>query len=273
MILAGIVLYNPDLTRLTENVNAIKMQDVDVVFFDNGSNNVSLVEEIFPEIQIIKSETNKGISLALNELFRYAVRESKYDWVLTLDQDSVVSDDLISVYQNLIRQLPDNLSIICPKIQDRNANLKRETTESDGYVDLCITSGCLNRVSAWQDINGFDESMFIDGVDFDFCIRLIKKGWKIFKTNQTYILHEVGRSKVIKILGKEYLSLNHSPFRYYYIIRNQIYLGRKHNQLFRQILVTARMFYTVILYENQKTDKLKRMCKGLFDGLCMKIVK
>lgn len=267
LIIVGIVLYNPEINRLKENIDAVVRQAQQLVFINNGSKNINEILPIIPkDAVLINNEKNVGIATALNQILQYAL-DHDFEWAITLDQDSVVSDKLVATYQEKIKD--SRLGMVCCEIKDRNAVLQREkdAKKEDCYVKVCITSASMLNVEAWRRIGGFDDSMFIDSVDFDICISLRKHGWKILKTYDTYILHEVGHSKVIKIFGKDYLSLNHSPFRYYYIVRNQIYLGRKYHFLSRNLLVTARTFWTVLRYEEQKKKKLARMVNGLIDGL------
>lgn len=273
-ILAGIVLYNPDIDRLSENIKSISSQVEKLVLIDNGCRDKDYIQLVSSDCEIIINDKNLGIATALNQILQYAL-DYDYDWALTLDQDSVSSPDLIKTYCDVIRDLNDDkLGMICCKINDRNATLQREdVVKSDAYINQCITSASMVNVKAWQNISGFDDVMFIDSVDFDFCIMLQKFGWKIYRTSQTQILHEVGHSKIIKIFGKEYLSLNHSPFRYYYIIRNCIYEGRKHSFLLHNLFVIARVFWTVFRYEKQKKEKLSSMLIGLYHGFTMRVSK
>lgn len=274
-ILAGIVLYNPDIDRLSENIKSISSQVEKLVLIDNGCSDTGYTLLVSNNSEIIINNKNLGIATALNQILQYAL-DHDYDWALTLDQDSVSSPDLIKTYCDVIQKLNDDkLGMICCKINDRNATLQREedVIKTDAYIDKCITSASMVNVKAWQNICGFDDVMFIDSVDFDFCITLQKYGWKIYRTIQTQILHEVGHSKIVKFFGKEYLSLNHSPFRYYYIVRNCIYEGRKHGFLLSNLFVTARVFFTVFRYEKQKKEKLSRMLIGLYHGFTMRISK
>ena len=273
-IIAGIVLYNPDISRLKENIEAIISQVDKLVLVDNGCQTDDY-EQVSRDqrIVVLKHDKNLGIATALNTILRYA-NEHGYDWALTLDQDSVAPSNLVEVYKSVIPG-KERLGMVCCKIHDRNFTMQREESlpQEDEYIDQCITSASMVNVKAWQDVGGFDDQMFIDSVDFDFCIMLRKRGWKIFKTYKTQLLHEVGHSKVVMIFGKEYLALNHSPFRYYYIVRNTIYEGRKHDFLFRSLLRVARAFWTVIKFEDMKSQKLKRMLKGFVDGFCMKVTE
>ncbi len=273
-IIGGIVLYNPDIERLQQNLLSVKPQVDLVVVVNNGSTNIDAVKRILSDdIVIIHNERNEGIATALNQILQYAL-DNDFDWALTLDQDSVIADNLVSTYRETLIGKDDVAMIHC-KIADRNANMERvkNMPKEDGYIEQCITSASMLRVKAWQQVGGFDDFMFIDSVDFDLCNALRHAGWKIYRTYKTEVLHELGHAKIIKIFGKEYLSLNHSPFRCYYISRNLIYNARKWGGLSRALLVYARCFWTILRYEHPKRKKLQMTIKGLVDGFTCKITK
>lgn len=267
MILAGIVLYNPNIKRLKENLFAIKNQVNEVIFIDNASANIDEIEGNvnFKDILIIKNSKNQGIAYALNQIMTYA-KENKYEWVLTLDQDSVVADNLISEYSKYTND--KQIGIINPKIIDRNFTKSESDIDQNkiSYPTLAITSGCLTRRSAWEIVGGFDEWLFIDSVDFDFCYRLTKYNYKILSTPFTNILHEVGHSRLVKFLGKEEMVYNHSAFRYYYIFRNKIVIGYRYNRLKRNILWLIKKLLLIIIYENNRYSKIKAIINGTLDG-------
>ena len=66
---------------------------------DNGSDNIKNIEDCvlnnWKNITIIKNGKNEGIAKALNQMFEFAI-EQQYEYVLTLDQDSVCPDNIIS---------------------------------------------------------------------------------------------------------------------------------------------------------------------------------
>jgi len=269
-IMAGIVLYDPDIVRLKENVYAVKNQVDRVLLVDNNSKNVNKIRAIFIKdttVYLIENTKNLGVATALNQIMTYA-EQHEYEWVLTLDQDSVVSSNIINEYERYLN-IP-NIGIVCCKICDRNFERERDRNISKECecVKFCITSGALTNVDTWKKIGGFDDFMFIDSVDVDFCISLNNSGYKIVKTYLTYILHEVGHSYTVKLFGREELVLNHSPFRCYYIIRNEIYLGRKYDSesMLIHLLRAFKRILIVMLYEKQKISKGRAMLKGFIDG-------
>jgi len=272
MYIAGIVLFNPDLERLRENIEAIAGQVSSVICVDNGSDNIEKIMELlskYNNVSLEQNSKNLGIACALNQILKYAqIRGSK--WVLTLDQDSVADKNLISVYDKYI-ELP-NIGMFTPIIKDRNnpqlVKLDKEYVE----IPECITSGCLTNVEAMYEIGGFDEKMFIDFVDFDACHSLTERGYRIIRINYCGLLHEVGKTKSAKFLGMNVEIYNHSAFRKYYIIRNGLYFIYKHKNSLNPVKEYFRLmkyFLLVIIYESNKKEKIKSMCKGFCDGIKM----
>lgn len=74
------------------------------------------------------------------------------------------------------------------------------------------------------EIGGLDESLFIDGVDFEWCCRAQSKGYVVGQTTKLTLTHKVGQ-KDFRI-GK-YQSIISAPFRYYYQCRNYVWLCRR----------------------------------------------
>ncbi|OYP57160.1 glycosyltransferase [Segatella bryantii] len=272
-MIAGIVLFNPDPIRLRENIEAIKPQVDKLILIENGSTDFSYIDNIdFSDLVYIRNPRSMGIAYALNQILQYAY-DNNHQWALTLDQDSVVADNLIVEYEKVINT--PNTGIICCKTIDRNFKDDELNTYGVKEVNYCITSASYTNVSAWKDVGGFDTQMIIDWVDWDICIALRKKGFKILKTDKTYILHELGTNTQKKsFLGHTFLILNRSQFRYYYVARNWIYIGRKWQEesIFKCIVQVLKWLFIALIFEKNKMENLKAFIKGSFDGLKMKIV-
>ena len=269
-IIASIVTFNPDIARLKANVEAIVPQINEIVIIDNGSKNISDIQSLicnYKSIDLIINENNKGIAKALNQAAEYALRKG-YKWIITLDQDSVAPENLVSTYSKFTDC--NDIGIVCCKIVDRNfGELKEQKLKTKGYeeVPMCITSASMMNLNAWKQVGGFDEKMFIDSVDFDICLSMREHGYKIIRTYDASLLHEVGHSEIRKLLGKEYQIYHHSPLRYYYMVRNGIYLGKKHHFTERAIYRAFRLFFLVILFEDNKFYKAKMMSLGFYHAI------
>lgn len=267
---AGIVLYNPDILRLKQNIDSIIRQVDTLIIVDNASKNddIETLIHSYSKIVFIKNDKNYGIAKALNQIICCADK-LKYKWVLTLDQDSVCKPNLISKYNKIIKN-HENIGLVTSNYIDRNIEMENYSNTDIEEVDFCITSGTFTNINAIKNIGGFDEKMFIDMVDYDICYAMKKNGFKILRINYVGFIHEVGRSNKHKLLGKEIIVFNHSEIRKYYWVRNSIYLMKKYNhnkiKSFKRII--KRVVIT-LLFENSRILKLKYMIKGINDGIKM----
>lgn len=274
MYAAGIVLYNPEIQRLRENITAIINQVDFLVLVDNASQNVKDVELCWgknKKVQILKNNSNKGIAVALNQIMEQCKKKGA-EWVLTLDQDSVCPDKL--VYDFAKKTLLANVGIVCPIIKDRNDKYKKKINIPEEEVNQCITSGSFISIKVWEKVGRFDEKMFIDMVDFEFCARVRLNGYRIIRINSVILLHECGKLKVVKIGPREIQITNHSPLRCYYYAKNIVYCQRKLPEAFSKKWRNKFLFEKVIkvlVFEKQKVKKLIEIVRGIKKGRTEKI--
>lgn len=270
-ICAGIVTFNPDFNRLQKCFDSVISQVAYVIIADNNSSNIAQIIEKYsnnPRVYIIKNSTNAGIAKALNQIFERA-KELNFNWVYTLDQDTVTLDGTL---ENLgaLRVL-SNVGIICPKVVFNGTNLVHSTKQEYDYIEACMTSGSLTSIKAWEDVKGFDEWMFIDLVDNDFCMRLALLEYKVIRTSKAVMNHELGsQSKVRMPFNKNVLIFNHSHFRNYYYVRNSVYFIRKYHKRInvpKKVSILIYWEFKKILFEKGKLLTLKSAFNGFFDGI------
>lgn len=274
-ILAGIVLYNPNLIRLRENIDSILEQVDYVLLVDNGSSSLSYIEEIRScscKIVYLSNNKNMGIAYALNQICGYAYSHG-YKWALTLDQDSVSMPGMVETY---MREVDERTGIIGCWIDDRNYKRDESWGIAQGTfeTDWVITSAAFTNVEAWKRCGGYDTSMFIDWVDWDICESMRLAGYKIMKTYKTKLVHENGENTyLVKVRNHIMQVMNRPAFRYYYNFRNQIYMARKykHMSVWHESYELAFKFYTVLRYEDNKLQNLWAMTKGYFAGFIQKV--
>jgi len=269
-ILAGIITYNPDIERLRENFDAIVNQVEKVVLIDNDSTNIADLENFlksYPQVALIKNNDNLGVARALNQEMEYA-EANGYDWVLALDQDSVAPKGMTDEYKKYVGK--NDLGMITCKTQDRSVFVKenKKTRIEGEYITQCITSGTLTRVSAWRNVGGYYEPLFIDDVDNDFCDSLCEKGWKIWCTYNIRLLHEIGKNlKRVKVCNVTRDVYNHSAFRYYYIVRNYLVRGKRRKNMKFAVKEVLRRIYITNRYEYDCWNKNKMMLLGIWHFL------
>ena len=278
---AVIITYNVE-NDFKNRINKLKGKVNEIIVVDNGSKaeTISMLKELEKEITIIYLEKNKGIAYALNKGIKYSI-EKGYDWILTLDHDSIVTDDMIKnmlkCYEGFDQELKEKVAMLVPvhveeKEYENNNIINNEEVASKLYTEVLteITSGALTKSSIYKNVGLYDEKLFIDLVDHDYCLALNKKGFKVIQVNSAVLIHNLGDSIKKSILGLKMIPTNHSPLRRYYMSRNRHYIWDKYKQDFPGwVLTDKRRFITenlkIILFENNKIEKLKYIREGIRD--------
>lgn len=262
-VLAVVVSFNGGMKTIS-TINAL-IEQVDFVFVvDNASDEKSwqlLTKLRFDNLIIRRFDQNMGVGFALNVGKRKAA-ELECDWLLTMDQDSIADCNMLNVYQTAIL---NDKSLVClsPCIAYAGLPLKAR----DSILDFCITSGNLIRMDVLNCVGDYDESLFIDGVDIDYCLRMRSKGFIVKKLGSALLHHQLG--DVIdgkRILQKFYLK--HSPQRHYYMYRNHFHIASKYFTKYPFFVAKLTIFQllhllTLFLYE----DSLYFSLRSIFDGV------
>jgi len=182
-----VVFFNPDVSVI-DNIATYKSNFDFLIIIDNSpEQNSILVNEIkqLPGIIIYKwLEENKGIAKALNIACEIAI-ENNCEWLLTMDQDSKFREgDLLKMTDSVerIEANYSNIGIICPY-----HNVHKHFISKSGEVFLEIkstmTSGNLLNLGIYRLGSGFEEKLFIDYVDHEYCLRLRKNKFRIIQNN------------------------------------------------------------------------------------------
>ena len=278
---AVIITYNVE-NDFKNRINKLKGKVNEIIVVDNGSKaeTISMLKELEKEITIIYLEKNKGIAYALNTGIKYSI-EKGYDWILTLDHDSIVTDNMINnmlkCYEGFEEELKEKVAMLVPvhveeKEHENNRVINNEEVSSKSYTEVLteITSGALTKASIYKSVGLYDEKLFIDLVDHDYCLSLNKKGFKVIQVNSAILIHNLGESVKKSILGLKMIPTNHSPLRRYYMSRNRHYIWNKYKKDFPGwVLTDKRRFITenlkIVLFEDNKIEKFKYIREGIRD--------
>lgn len=217
------------------------------------------------QLTIYFNQQNYGIAKALNQGAKIASLKG-YQWILTMDQDSMFPDSTFFMkFEKLGKQ---NLAIFAPGTNASNKTPVTEDTQVE--VDFVMTSGNILNLNAWDQIGGFDEKLFIDEVDHDFCLRLKLNNYHIIQYHKSILDHKLGSSKQIRILGKKKLIFLHQAERTYYIFRNNMYMFKKYSVNFPRLMrkrkfILLKDFIKILLFSNHKTTHIKSAIYGIVD--------
>lgn len=274
--LSVIITYNPSIKRLEDNLEALMKQTKKILLIDNGSENFKEIKKLNSNLIILSNKKNLGIAKALNQALNFAYKNG-YEWILTLDQDSIISESLIKSYLDFLFYNKENkkIGILAPKIIDNNIDNNVEKINKKIKLNIeepltVITSGSLINVKIAKEIGGFLDFLFIDSVDFEFCLRMRINGYKIFKLNNCYIDHKLGNITQYKFFFFKIYTTNHNPVRRYYQYRNSLYVHKKYRKTFkiwalRGYLSLIKTFFHIILFEKSKIKKIRMILKGIKD--------
>ncbi|MDM8246385.1 glycosyltransferase family 2 protein [Collinsella tanakaei] len=268
-IIAGIVLFYPDIVFVNQNIKTLLHQVDEIVLLDNTPNSKG-INLICPErVHYISNGDNYGIAYALNQIARFA-ESIQAEWFITFDQDTLIPQDLVfSMIESYGLGRNERIGIVCPCVEDIKTGSIEPKLNHDKYVNRCITSGSMTFLAAYNEIGGFDNELFIDEVDHDFCYKLKLNGWKILQSSKSIIKHSLGDIEHRTLFGRVITVRNYSAFRKYYQARNRIILARRYD-LESNLSAAIRIGYWILvclLFEKEKINGTKSLIKGMRDGI------
>lgn len=286
-ICAVIVTYFPD-ADFSKRVALVALQVDRVVIVDNNSDPATvLVLENLAEhlgVALILNETNLGVGAALNQGLEW-LADRGYRWALTLDQDTVLKEDMVeslcSIYANCPE--PEKVGIIGCNNFDANSGIlrfKHPKLDKGLYeeVKVLITSGSLMSLDAFEKVGSFRNDFFIDGIDHEYCLRLVANQYKVLLSLYPGMLHSLGNQRVHRFLWRRPITENYKPFRHYYIIRNQLvlaqqFIGIETKWVVKNLVNSFKKIFIVLLFEEDKLHKTYAVLLGTLHGLMGKTGK
>ncbi|MFK7809798.1 MAG: glycosyltransferase family 2 protein [Saprospiraceae bacterium] len=201
--------------------------ETEIFVVDNNSvdDSVEMVREKFPEVKLIVNKDNVGFSTANNQ----AIKESKGDYVLLLNPDTVVEEGTFRACVKFMDAHPDagglgvkmidgsgnflpeskrgfpsplvafykafGLSALFPKSKTFNHyHLGYLDDDETHEVEVLAGAFMLLRKTVLDEIGLLDETFFMYGEDIDLSYRIVKAGYKNYYFPETTIIHYKGES-------------------------------------------------------------------------------
>lgn len=272
---AIVFLYNYD-EKCIENIKSYANQ-VDIVYaFDNteqNKKNQQYQESLgkIKNLEYIDGQGNQGLSYAINHVAKICL-DKGIDWLITFDQDSKVQKDMLQVMKKFIitYKYTNKIGIICPTIKNLKLKYAQPVYEYSYHYRI-IQSGALHNLKAYLAIDGYDENLFIDQVDYDYCVRLRANEYQIVKLNSAILEHNVADNEVeLKYIhGRKIYVNKFSPMRYYYIFRNSMYCIKKHQDTDRVFCADLKrdkkILFQTLRYDDNKLKKIKAIILAIID--------
>jgi rhamnosyltransferase len=275
-VAAVVVTYFPGPVVL-DNMRRLS-EEIDQVFVvDNGSggasSNVVEAVEKLPGFKVIRNPSNLGIATALNIGIREALKTGA-EWIANFDQDSAITKNYFKELFHAYEICPEanRVGMIVPRGWSTTvAKVMQIGTPVWAFVMGAHTSGCLIKSEIIGQVGLYDDDLFIDFVDMDYCLRLKKQGYKILRAMQVVLHHELGSKQTRKLLGLEISFRDHMPWRYYYMTRNRLLLFRRFYLVSPRWVCVAIVFFLYELaqlcIEPDRGKKIRAMWSGFCDAL------
>ena len=241
------VAFNPNPERLAKQIHALRGEVDEMVIVDNRS---EIPVEALPQlsglaVHWIRLPENRGIAGGFNVGIARA-RENGADFVLLLDDDSVPAPGmvaaLVAAHERSSRaEGADAIAAVGPRVQDsrdprdypfirmgwtHNRHVRCGASPDEVIAcDFLISSGSLVRMSALSTVGEFDETLFIDSVDLEWCCRARARGLALYGVCGAMLDHQLGDRRYPVTSAFELVV--HSPERIYYMTRNRFLLYRR----------------------------------------------
>jgi rhamnosyltransferase len=242
-VLAVLVAFQPEPALFKRSIRAVSQQVERVLVVDNGGASELLAEwHSRPAcVELVKMHGNRGVAAA-HDAGILRAREHGAWAVLLLDQDSVPEELMVSALSRACRSLMiggRKVAAVGPRHHEpgsaelsgfpREGFFSFEILKPDRFAppvacDFLISSGMLIPIASWEAVGGMEESLFIDHVDTEWCLRARAGGYPCFGVGDAIMEHQIGRGRRRFWLGRWRTAPMHPPERCYFLARNSVRL-------------------------------------------------
>lgn len=293
VIAAVIVTYNPPGDFLAR-LKAAAAEVSHVIIIDNASSPperamIAQAQQACGErVECVWNPKNAGLAAALNQGIKLGLAK-KSEWILLLDHDSQPVGGMVKKMLEAYAAdpHPETVALVAPNIRDRHTNVATRYLALDGKFGfrrmaldasvndeavVVITSGSLIKARTFAQLGTMSETFFIDYIDYDFCLRIKKRGLRILLVRDAVLLHALGEKTTHRLAGMDIVAAHHGSFRYFYIFRNRLWTWKCYGRQFpgfvaHDALAAGLDIFRIIAYEKNKLKKLGAMAKGVAAGI------
>jgi rhamnosyltransferase len=292
-----IVTYNPNINLFKHVIDRACKETDKVVIVDNNSANKKQIMELCKKYNdkcyFLSMPFNLGVPYALEIGSKYILKKFEPEWILFLDQDSILLRNAIqkpfSIYNNLTDTFKKRIGIIAlgwSLYRERKINFRIYETIYHSFSGTILRAELVNKIT-------FRRNFFLDQADYDLYDNVRKLGYRILVINENLLLHFRGKlcnipfiTKILntclsfltkhlklKALGQlplsEYLEYvdYEPPWRFYYIARNSTILLLEGKKDIIAYLTSLIYRLLTIIYVNGILLAMKSLLLGLFHGL------
>ncbi|MGE6821318.1 glycosyltransferase family 2 protein [Pseudomonas soli] len=270
--------YNPNVSELRENLRSYSGQVDYVVLTDNSDcserqADVARLCAEFTNVSVNPLLTNAGIAVAQNRGMTQA-QSLGSEFVIEMDQDSRLPQGYVDKLMTRFAELDQKgikVGGIGPlAVRKDSDEVYDGLSRAEGVIEVeyTLSSGFLMRFDAIEAVGPKNEDLFIDFVDWEWCWRSRRQGYRVFVDTTLEISHMLGDGH------KKLLGLNigmPSPIRHYYQFRNFIYLLGKPFVPFKwkvkySAIMLAKLCLIPFIFD-RKAKRLRYALLGIKDAM------
>ncbi len=290
--IAGVVVtYFPD-PDFEARLAAVSRQVAPLVVVDNSADPAT--GERLASVcascgaRLLRNTANLGTAAAFNRGFAELAR-SGCAWAIAFDQDSVPGDGLAAALRTCAEADPCRPAAVVGanwtdaargtparqlvRAPPRPFGFRRVPADHDlPAVTTVIMSGSLFSLAAWRELGGFDESLFLDLVDADYCLRARRVGWAVRVAAVARLLHPRGSKRPVRFAGHTWWPAFMPPARLHTLFRNRVLLFRRHawrepHWAAFEAAYFLKVVAEILLLEDHKAAKLGACLRGTGAGI------
>ncbi len=282
---ACITCYETSASAVVGLVRALEPQVEQILLIDNSPGRSAGLETLVSSRTMhLPMLANLGTAGAMNVAWSLVV-EAGADYMVSFDQDSAVTGDLVSgLLQAHLEATARGIRVAAigpQKVDPRTGRRMRllrpvhgikryaqADSASSVEVDHLITSGCLIARQAFVDIGPYLAAFFLDYVDIEWCVRARAKGYVLLCVPKVTMPHVIGDS-VVRVGSRSVWV--HSPARNRLLVRNHLLLWRVQTMprvwLLNDIAHIAIKLVVQCGVGPRRVERIRQIVKGVGDGL------
>jgi len=276
-----IVCYRPAIQPLLDLCAGVLTGNTKAIVVDNTETPYLTASQLPAGCSLLTQGVNTGIARAQNVGIAAAIA-SGAEALVFLDQDSRVTPGFLDALVSPLT--PGCAEVTAPLCVDDASGSELPSTRVSRFgismavycgdrrkpysVDVVISSGTAATKDVFQIAGAFDESLFIDFVDTEWCLRCRDHGVPITVVPNAIMRHSIGNKSLN--LGITTISV-HSPIRCYYQIRNCFILfRRRHIPIIfatKQLVSVLVSRVLLLIFVKNRYTYVRAYASGLIDGL------
>lgn len=247
-----------DIADCLNSVANLEYKNYKTIVVDNASSDstVDIVENKFPDIDLLKLEKNYYFTTGNNKGFEYALTKYNPDYLMILNPDTIVEKDLLKILVSEAEK-DEEIAAVGPKIKFKGGKNDGKINSASLFYDnfrtaydlgfeeidhgqfdhtkevFGVTGTCiLFRSEVIKQTKGFWGILKMYTDEVELFIRVHKLGWKVIYTGKTTVWHKYMQSTN----QAKNLKVDNLKMRNWLLIALRHYSLRGKLAMFREVL-------------------------------------